>query len=268
VPRTAGIVLAGGRSSRMGRPKAALGWHGSTLLRRVTGLVARAVDGPLVVVHAPGQELPALPPEVELAADAREGRGPLEGIAAGLAAVGGRAELAYVSATDVPFLHPAFVASVLRAADGVDVALPFSEGFRQTLSAAYRTELGPTVEELVRQDRLDPGDLFARARVRELHEPALLADPELAAADPGLLSLAGLNDPEAYERALARPEPEVTVEREGAEPQRLRASTLAAAAKRATIAPEGIPPATVNRRQIGNDPEYPLVEGDVVGFLA
>ena len=35
--RAAGIVLAGGRSSRMGTPKAALEWHGSTLLRRVVG---------------------------------------------------------------------------------------------------------------------------------------------------------------------------------------------------------------------------------------
>src|SRR5215213_7709623 len=57
----AGIVLAGGRSSRMGTPKAALEWHGSTLLRRVVGVVARSVDGPVVVVRAPGQQLPALP---------------------------------------------------------------------------------------------------------------------------------------------------------------------------------------------------------------
>ena len=83
----AGIVLAGGRSSRMGSPKAALEWHGSTLLRRVVGIVARGVDGPVVVVRAPGQELPGLPDGVELVEDAREGRGPLQGLAAGLAAV-------------------------------------------------------------------------------------------------------------------------------------------------------------------------------------
>jgi hypothetical protein len=100
------IILAGGRSSRMGSPKAALDWHGSTLLRRVTGLVQRTVDGPVVVVRAPAQELPELPPSIQVATDAREGRGPLQGLAAGLAAIGDRAAIAYVSSTDVPLLHP------------------------------------------------------------------------------------------------------------------------------------------------------------------
>src|SRR5579872_941125 len=95
--QTAAIVLAGGRSSRMGSPKAALGWHGSTLLRRVTGIVGRAVSpGPVIVVSAPGQELPTLAGNVEVVADECEGRGPVQGIAAGLAAVGDRAPIAYV----------------------------------------------------------------------------------------------------------------------------------------------------------------------------
>ncbi|MGQ0577248.1 MAG: NTP transferase domain-containing protein, partial [Pseudonocardia sp.] len=85
---TAGVVLAGGRSSRMGSPKAALEWHGSTLLARAAGVLARVVDGPVVVVAAPGQELPALPAGVEVARDPVGGRGPVPGIAAGLGAAG------------------------------------------------------------------------------------------------------------------------------------------------------------------------------------
>src|ERR671910_789360 len=104
----AGIILAGGRSSRMGTPKAALEWHGSTLLRRVTGVVARAVDGPVVVVRAPGQELPTLAAGIRVVEDPAEGRGPIQGLAAGLAAVAGEAEGPYVSSTDLPLLHPAF----------------------------------------------------------------------------------------------------------------------------------------------------------------
>ena len=42
--------------------------------------------------------------------------GPVQGLAAGLAAIAGRAEIAFVCSTDMPFLHPAFVRRVLRAA--------------------------------------------------------------------------------------------------------------------------------------------------------
>ena len=208
--RTAGIVLAGGRSTRMGRPKASLEWHGSTLLHRVTGIVARAVDGPVVVVRAPAQELPSLPPGVRVVEDAHEGRGPLEGLAAGLTALAGDAELAYVSSTDVPLLHPAFVAAVLAAAerDDVDVALPVAQGFKQPLAAAYRTSLLADVEELIVSDRMRPAFLFERCRVRELDESDLLRDARLARADPDLLSLRNLNNPAQYEEARARPEPD------------------------------------------------------------
>src|ERR1039457_1518095 len=103
MPSSAGIVLAGGRSSRMGTPKAALEWHGSTLLRRTAGIVSRATDGPVVVVRAQGQALPVLPAQVEVIDDPREGMGPIQGLAAGLAAIAGRAAIAFACSTDMSF---------------------------------------------------------------------------------------------------------------------------------------------------------------------
>jgi molybdenum cofactor guanylyltransferase len=275
--RTAGIVLAGGRSTRMGRPKAALEWHGSTLLHRVAGIVGRAVDGRVVVVRAPGQELPSLPPGVRVVDDAREGRGPLQGLAAGLAAVADDADLAYVSSTDVPLLHPAFVARVLAGAaeENVDVALPVAQGFRHPLAAAYRTSLLAEVEDLIERDRMRPAFLFERARVRELDEHELLRDGKLARADPELLSLLNVNDPDEYERARARAAPRVTVRRFGTlargsnrEPLALRAATLAAAAMAAGVPLDRHVVAALNGDQISRDPELPLAAGDVVAFLA
>ena len=72
------VVLAGGRSTRMGTAKAALEWHGSTMLRHVTGIVGRAVDGPVIVVRAPGQQLPAIDPQVQVPTDPEAGRGPMQ----------------------------------------------------------------------------------------------------------------------------------------------------------------------------------------------
>jgi molybdopterin-guanine dinucleotide biosynthesis protein A len=277
VSEVAGVVLAGGRSARMGRPKANLEWHGSTLLHRVTGIVARAVEGPVVVVRAPGQELPALPPGVRVVEDAAEGRGPLQGLAAGLAAVRADAELAYVSSTDVPLLHPAFVRAVVRAMidPNVDVALPVVHGFRHPLAAAYRTSLVESVERLIAEDRLRTGFLFDEARVRELSEDELLRDPDLADADPELLSVLNLNEPDEYERARARAAPSVTVRSYGTlassvgrEPIAIRAATLEAAATAAGVELDRHVVAAVNGHQITRDPELPLTGGDEVAFLA
>jgi molybdopterin-guanine dinucleotide biosynthesis protein A len=261
----------------MGRPKASLEWHGSTLLHRVTGIVARAVGGPVVVVRAPDQELPALPLGVRVVEDSVEGRGPLQGLAAGLAAVADDAPVAYVSSTDVPLLHPAFVQAVVRAGreEDVDVALPVVHGYRHPLAAAYRTGLAPAVDELIAQDRMRPAFLFERCRVRELTEEDLLRDRELAAADPELLSVLNLNEPDDYERARSRAAPSVTVRRFGTlatnlgrEPLSIRAATLEAAASAAGVALDRHVVAALNGDQITRDPELPLAGGDEVAFLA
>ena len=217
----AGIVLAGGRSSRMGTPKAWLDWHGSTLLRRTCGLVARGAGGPVVVVRAPGQELPELPEGVRVVEDAREGKGPLQGLLAGLEAAYG--DVAFVASTDMPFLHPRFVAAVCAAADGADAAVPDVGGFRQPLAAAYRTALAPLVAELVEQDLMKPAFLFERCATRYLDD---LPHPE---------SVRNLNARADYEAALAEPEPAVHVRCFGPRPPAdVRAATLGAAAGAST----------------------------------
>ncbi len=269
------IILAGGKSSRMGSPKAALGWHGSTLLRRVTGIVARSVDGPVVVVSALGQALPALDGAVEVVADEREGRGPLQGLAAGLAAIGDRSEVAYVSSTDVPLLHPAFVRRVVGALDDqVDVVLPEVGGYRQPLSAAYRTGLLSTVEELIAADRMRPAFLFERSRVLHMGEADLLRNGALARLDPALTSVSNLNEPADYELAHALPAPKIQVEKFGplasrSAPRRqvVSAWSLGAAAAAVDLALDEHIVAALNGDKITRDPELPLVAGDALAFM-
>src|SRR5262245_16438496 len=106
--KPAGIVLCGGQSSRMGRPKAWLPFGGEPMLVRVLRVLGQCCS-PLVAVAAPGQDLPPLPEGVQVARDPERGRGPLQGLAAGLEALAGQAEAAYVSSCDVPFLSAAFV---------------------------------------------------------------------------------------------------------------------------------------------------------------
>jgi molybdopterin-guanine dinucleotide biosynthesis protein A len=258
----------------MGTPKAELDWHGCTLLRRAIGIVGRAVDGPVVVVRARGQELGALPPGVEATEDERPDRGPMQGIAAGLAAIDDRAEIAFVSAVDAPLLHPAFVRQVLSALrDEDDVALARAHGFAHPLAAAYRTStVARALAALLDGDDLGSAALLRRCAVRELDEAQLLADPRVAALDPALDSLLNLNDPGEYERAHARPQPAVTVRRSdrrhsGLEPIGVRAATVGGAAAAAGVSLGGGVVAMLGGTVV-SDPQEPLVTGDSVTLVA
>ena len=129
--------------------------------------------------------------------DAREGQGPMQGLLAGLEAVDG--ELAFAASTDMPFLHPRFVAAVCAAARGADAAVPYLGGFRQPLAAAYRTTLAPLVQALVGEGQMKPAFLFERCDTRWLEE---LPHPE---------SVRNINTREEYEAALREPQPLVRV---------------------------------------------------------
>jgi molybdopterin-guanine dinucleotide biosynthesis protein A len=276
---SAGVVLAGGRSSRMGTPKSALEWHGSTLLRRTVGIVARATSGPVVVVRAAGQELPDLPQGIVVVDDPREGKGPVQGIAAGLAALNGHALTAFVCSTDMPFLHPAFVRRVLRVLEeraDIDVVLPVARGYPQPLAAAYRVSLADIAERLVKEDRLRPAFLFEECGVARLDDDALRQDPVLAALDPELDSVLNINTPAAYQDARARPEPEVTIQLFGTlargdnsrGPRALRAGTVDAAARAVGLTFDRHVTAALNGDQITRDGTAPLATGDIVYFMS
>lgn len=212
-----GIVLCGGKSSRMGRPKATLPFGPELMLQRVVRLLSEAI-GPIVVVAAPGQELPPLPEGVRIARDQREGRGPLEGLHAGLTALAGGADAAYATSCDVPLLSPPFVRRLIELLGEYEIAVPvessplatqeeasFPPGekppsqsiFHHPLAAVYRTGVHDRIAALLAADRLRPVFLFDAAdTLRVLIE-------ELRPFDPNLQTLLNLNRPEDYLAALA-----------------------------------------------------------------
>jgi molybdopterin-guanine dinucleotide biosynthesis protein A len=189
----------------MGRPKAWLPFGPELMLQRVVRLVGQAA-GPVVVVAAPGQDLPELPPGVAVVRDPVSDRGPLQGLAAGLAALPESVELVYATATDVPFLRPAWVARLVELIGDHDLAIPEIGGFLHPLAALYRrATILPAIESLLREDRLRP--IFLLEAVRS----AVLDESMMVVADPELATLRNLNGPEDYRQALAQagfgPEP-------------------------------------------------------------
>ena len=180
----------------MGSPKAMLAFGAETMLQRVVRLLATVVS-PIVVVAAPQQSLPGLPADVIVTRDEREGRGPLEGLRAGLKALPGTVETAYVTSCDVPLLVPAFVRQMIDLLGDHDIAVMEIDGFPHPLSAIYRRDTLAHVEALLAQDRLRPVFLFDAVRTRRV-QPG-----EMAAVDPELLTLRNLNTREDYLDALS-----------------------------------------------------------------
>ena len=190
-----GVVLCGGKSTRMGVPKATLPFGPETMLQRVVRLLATHVS-PIVAVAAADQELPPLPADVIVARDEREARGPLEGLRAGLKALPASVDAAYVTSCDVPLLVPAFVEHMLGLLGDHDIAVMEIDGFTHPLSAVYRRSVLPHVESLLAQDRLRPVFLFDAVKTRRV------SPDEMRVADPDLRTLRNLNTREDYEAAL------------------------------------------------------------------
>lgn len=242
----------------MGRPKAGLEWHGSTLLRRAVGILARGTAGPVVVVRAPGQPLPPLPPGVAVVEDRATGEGPLHGLAVGLDALraaGTRA--AVVTATDSPFLTPALVR---RLGDllgqGADAAAARVGGRPEPLVAAYSTALADRAEELLAAGERRAGALLDGLAVRWLEEDALAGLGLDAAA------LRGLDDMTAYLAARELVPPAVRVVDGAGRTRTVRAASLGAALSATGLRPGA--PARLDGAP-ATDGETPLVDGDVVG---
>ena len=189
----AGIILAGGRSSRMGADKAALLLDGQTLLQRSLARLEPAVDE-LVVVRAPAQRLPAIEAtkpltEVE---DPVEGQGPLVGIAAGLAAIS--SDVGVVVAVDMPFVEPALVRLLADlVAAGHRWVVPIAGRRPQPLCSAFAADVVPVIRA-----HLDAGDRAPMALSKDLDVYRLQPD-EWQPADPTGRSFINVNTPEEFE---------------------------------------------------------------------
>jgi molybdopterin-guanine dinucleotide biosynthesis protein A len=282
------VIVCGGESRRMGRPKAWLPFGPERLLQRVVRLVSIAAD-PLVVVAAPGQDLPELPRSVLVTRDPVSGRGPLQGLAAGLAALPDSVELVYATATDVPFFRPEWVARLVRLIGDHDLAIPRTDGYFHPLAALYRRGVVlPAIENLLRADRLRPVFLTEAVRTR------VVSADELREADPALGTLRNLNTPDDYVAALREAGfeqsslPRVTVELYGV--PRLRAGvdrvTVEAASVGAAVealgracptlegsvlqgnAPHPAYVLNLNGDRFVSDPGTPLSDGDSLLVLS
>jgi molybdopterin-guanine dinucleotide biosynthesis protein A len=131
----AAIVLAGGKSARLGRDKASEPLLGRPMLQHVVDRVSQVADE-IVVVSAPGQRTPDVTSSKSLRviADAYPDTGPLGGICTGLEAT--EAPRALAVACDMPLLSLPLLAELVRRGESCDAVMPVLE-FPEPLHAVY-----------------------------------------------------------------------------------------------------------------------------------
>jgi molybdenum cofactor guanylyltransferase len=191
--RASAIVLAGGRSSRMGTSKALLLFDDQPLIVHIVATLKRLFDQ-VVVVASPGQDLPSMP--VTLVHDDVAYQGPVGGICYGLRAATG--EICFATACDSAFLSPDLISHLVSRSANYDVVVPHWNGRLQPLLAVYRRSVLPKLEEQLARGELRPVSLFDRVRTLQIDEE------EIRHFDRDGASFFNMNTPADYQEALER----------------------------------------------------------------
>jgi molybdopterin-guanine dinucleotide biosynthesis protein A/molybdopterin converting factor small subunit len=187
------IILAGGKSSRMGRSKAQLLFDGKPLIIHIVRTLERIFPD-IVIVASPGQELPPL--SVKLVRDEIAYQGPVGGIYYGLKAAS--RDVCFVTSCDVPFLNLPLISFLISQISDYDVVVPYYQERFQPLHAVYRLSIAQLLQDQLERGELRPISLFNKVRTREVHED------EIRVFDPEGLSFVNMNTPEDYQNALRR----------------------------------------------------------------
>ena len=169
--KVSAFILAGGKSTRMGRDKAFVTLDGRTLLDRMLEAARSLTDDVRIVGDR--AKFSTFAPVVE---DIFPGCGPLAGIHAALRA--SNRDLNLMLAVDLPFISPSLLQYVItRAKDSPDttVTAARSAGGLQPLCAAYRREFAEVAENSLRQQRYKIDALFGLVRVQIITEGELEA---------------------------------------------------------------------------------------------
>ena len=185
------VILTGGKSSRMGRPKALLPFDGEPLIVHVVRALKK-MFAETVVVAAPDQELPSLP--AVLVRDEVADQGPVSGIYHGLKAA--TKEVCFVTSCDAPFLNLHLISQLLAQISDYDVVVPYWQERFQPLHAVYRASVVPLLKDQLERGELRPIFLYDKVRTRKIQ------GDEIRQLDPEGWSFLNMNSPAEYDAAL------------------------------------------------------------------
>jgi len=192
------VILAGGRSRRVGESKPFLKWGFRTLIAHAVASLSPLFEDMLIVanrenVRALKRLFPSFP---RIVLDVVEDKGPLGGLHAGLISAGSFA--AFVSGCDMPLLNPKLVSFLKGLSEGYDAVVPRTPKGLEPLHSIYTKNCLPVIEDRLRESDLKPKAVLSRLKVRYV-EPE-----EMTPFDPELLSFANINTLKDYRDLAGR----------------------------------------------------------------
>ena len=190
-----GIVLCGGRSSRMGADKAALAFGDETLGQRAVRVVREVADE-VIIVRREGQAPLFVEPPVRIVHDPIEGFGPLAGLAAGLAA--STTDLNLVVACDMPLVRSAVLHRLIELHGDADICVAEVDGRPSPLCAVYRKGAAGVAEALLASGERRVMALLDRVQTKRV-DAAVFRD-----IDPDLATFVSCNTPDELQAAWRR----------------------------------------------------------------
>jgi molybdopterin-guanine dinucleotide biosynthesis protein A len=188
-----GVILAGGKSSRMGQNKALMSLGGHRLIDRVVHVLRDVFADLLLVTNSPAIYADLDVPKVS---DVFPEKGSLGGIYS--AVVHAPAPYCFVVACDMPFLQPSVIRYLVAQMVDNDVVIPEVHGEMQPLHAIYSKACLAPMRQRLDANRLKIVGFLSDVRVR------IVSTGEMLALDPQLYTFQNLNTPEEFQAAEQR----------------------------------------------------------------
>jgi molybdopterin-guanine dinucleotide biosynthesis protein A len=193
------LVLAGGRSQRIGNHKCFLKLEGKALIAHVVSKAQQIADEVVVVTgknYDISQYSSILPKTATIVKDAFDGEGPLVGIISGMKKM--RSKYVAIVPCDSPFIKNEVYKLLFEKVHGSDAAIPmWPNGYIEPLHSVYMTNSAVSAGE----ETLDHGELSIRDMIKRLQQVVTVPIREIKGFDPQLLTFFNVNTLKDFETA-------------------------------------------------------------------
>jgi len=187
------IILAGGKSSRLGRSKALQVIEGKSLIQWVVDRLA-TLSTEIIIVTAHGEAIPCSSAiRVKTVADVYPGKGPLVGIYTGL--IASSSSRAIVVGCDTPFLSVSLLEYITQICPAFDIVVPLIKNEVEPLCAVYSKNCSGPIQGLLERDERQIRKLFSMVKVKYVEED------KVNRFDPEHLSFFNINSQDDLDRA-------------------------------------------------------------------